>query len=83
MAFFEAFGPISRREDTEVICIEAEEEIQFRIGIFQSFWAFICLDAKKRDFMHHRGDNEREVRTFGFYELACVIDMRRRCKIDL
>ena len=32
---------ISRREDTEVICIEAEEEVQFRISIFQSFWAFM------------------------------------------
>ena len=30
--------------------------------------------------MHHRGDSERKVWTFGFYELACVVNMRRQYK---
>ena len=60
----------------------AEKEVKTLVtfSIFRSFWLLYFSTRRRRNYMHQRGDNEKKVRTFGFYELACVIDMQRRFK---
>ena len=53
------------------------------IGIFWSFRFSYPSTRRRGNYMDHRGENERKVRTFGFYDLPCVVNMRGRCKIDL
>ena len=60
-----------------IMYTKAESRKEFRT------FGFISFDAKKRNYMHHRGENERKVWTFSFFDSPCVVNMRGRCKIDL
>ena len=63
----------------------AEKEVKTLVtfGIFEAF-GLSCLSTRRRgNYMDHRGENERKVWTFGFYDSPCVVNMRGRCKIDL
>ena len=43
------------------------------MAFFEAFGLSFLSTRRKGNYMHHRGGNERKVRTFGFYDLSCVV----------
>ena len=46
---------------------------EIRLALFEAFGLSYLSTRRRRNYMHHRGENERKVRTFGFSELPCVV----------
>ena len=55
-----------------------EERGNSELAFLEAFGLSYLSTRRRGNYMHHRGKNERKDRTFGFYELPCVVNMRRR-----